>query len=308
MPGTEPLPSDYLLLWSGRYSDLAWNKVETGERMTWEQWWRKYRRAIGSDDYGFEALFARNVLPLVPGLRPEEVTPQLTVGVRGRNRRIDFAIQRGGIKLAAEIDGWDKTGTGQGMSRAQHQDFLSRQNDLTGEGWTFLRFTPVDVRDRPADVVRQVSKALDKPQHHRRTAGPEAEQVRSEPTFHGSREFQPASSMAGTGQRRTNTAQPPPPRTPPAAAAASTRSWQPSTARDDSSRQTVVVLGALITLAALAVVVFAYLSGTSTGSGQSASYANCSEARAAGAAPLSRGEPGYGSHLDRDSDGIACEE
>ena len=36
-------------------------------------------------------------------------------------------------------------------------------------------------------------------------------------------------------------------------------------------------------------------------------YRNCSEARAAGAAPLSRGEPGYGAHLDRDGDGIACE-
>ena len=37
------------------------------------------------------------------------------------------------------------------------------------------------------------------------------------------------------------------------------------------------------------------------------SYANCSEARAAGAAPLHRGEPGYSSKLDRDGDGVACE-
>ena len=37
------------------------------------------------------------------------------------------------------------------------------------------------------------------------------------------------------------------------------------------------------------------------------SYANCSEAKAAGAAPISRGEPGYSSKLDRDNDGIACE-
>jgi hypothetical protein len=36
-------------------------------------------------------------------------------------------------------------------------------------------------------------------------------------------------------------------------------------------------------------------------------YANCSEARAAGAAPLHVGEPGYDSHLDRDGDGVACE-
>lgn len=36
-------------------------------------------------------------------------------------------------------------------------------------------------------------------------------------------------------------------------------------------------------------------------------YANCSAARAAGAAPIFIGQPGYRSPLDRDSDGIACE-
>jgi peptidoglycan hydrolase CwlO-like protein len=36
-------------------------------------------------------------------------------------------------------------------------------------------------------------------------------------------------------------------------------------------------------------------------------YKNCSEAKAAGAAPIYQGEPGYGSHLDRDGDGIGCD-
>jgi hypothetical protein len=36
-------------------------------------------------------------------------------------------------------------------------------------------------------------------------------------------------------------------------------------------------------------------------------YRNCAEVRAAGAAPLHRGEPGYGRHLDRDGDGVACD-
>lgn len=36
-------------------------------------------------------------------------------------------------------------------------------------------------------------------------------------------------------------------------------------------------------------------------------FRNCDEARAAGAAPVRRGEPGYGPHLDRDNDGIGCE-
>lgn len=40
---------------------------------------------------------------------------------------------------------------------------------------------------------------------------------------------------------------------------------------------------------------------------QSAFYARCADARAAGAAPIYEGQPSYREGLDRDSDGIACE-
>lgn len=36
-------------------------------------------------------------------------------------------------------------------------------------------------------------------------------------------------------------------------------------------------------------------------------YENCTAVRAAGAAPIYRGTPGYAPHLDRDRDGIGCE-
>lgn len=36
-------------------------------------------------------------------------------------------------------------------------------------------------------------------------------------------------------------------------------------------------------------------------------FANCAQARAAGAAPVRIGDPGYGRHLDRDGDGVGCE-
>ena len=36
-------------------------------------------------------------------------------------------------------------------------------------------------------------------------------------------------------------------------------------------------------------------------------FANFTAARDAGAAPVRRGDPGYGPHLDRDNDGIGCE-
>ncbi|MFF4168740.1 excalibur calcium-binding domain-containing protein [Streptomyces sp. NPDC001744] len=45
----------------------------------------------------------------------------------------------------------------------------------------------------------------------------------------------------------------------------------------------------------------------SSGGGGNVSYANCAAVRAAGAAPIRRGDPGYSSRLDRDGDGVACE-
>jgi hypothetical protein len=36
-------------------------------------------------------------------------------------------------------------------------------------------------------------------------------------------------------------------------------------------------------------------------------YKNCDAVRAAGAAPIFAGTPGYASHLDRDNDGIGCD-
>jgi Excalibur calcium-binding domain len=36
-------------------------------------------------------------------------------------------------------------------------------------------------------------------------------------------------------------------------------------------------------------------------------FAGCNEVRARGLAPLRRGEPGYGEHMDGDGDGEACE-
>ncbi|MGW8572891.1 excalibur calcium-binding domain-containing protein [Streptomyces niveus] len=49
--------------------------------------------------------------------------------------------------------------------------------------------------------------------------------------------------------------------------------------------------------------------GSDTGGsgGGSTYYANCTAVRAAGADPIRSGDPGYGSHLDRDGDGVGCE-
>lgn len=47
--------------------------------------------------------------------------------------------------------------------------------------------------------------------------------------------------------------------------------------------------------------------GSGPGSGTGGAYKNCTEARDRGGAPVHVGEPGYGSHLDLDGDGIGCE-
>lgn len=43
-------------------------------------------------------------------------------------------------------------------------------------------------------------------------------------------------------------------------------------------------------------------------SGDDGVYENCTEASAAGAAPILQGEPGYADKLDRNHDGVACED
>ena len=48
-------------------------------------------------------------------------------------------------------------------------------------------------------------------------------------------------------------------------------------------------------------------SNDSGSGGGSAYYKNCDAARAAGAAPVHAGDPGYSRKLDRDGDGVGCE-
>lgn len=60
--------------------------------------------------------------------------------------------------------------------------------------------------------------------------------------------------------------------------------------RSTSSVQLIAPLGAI--------------SGGSSGGG---AFRNCAAARAAGAAPVRQGDPGYSPRLDRDGDGVGCE-
>jgi hypothetical protein len=62
-----------------------------------------------------------------------------------------------------------------------------------------------------------------------------------------------------------------------------------------------------VTVTATATIAAEAAAEDDSDTGADVYYANCSEARAAGAAPIHRGEPGYASHLDRDNDGVGCD-
>lgn len=66
----------------------------------------------------------------------------------------------------------------------------------------------------------------------------------------------------------------------------------------------VVVVGTYIAPVSAPAPTYSFSSPSAPSSSY---YANCSAARAAGVTPIYRGQPGYGTHLDRDNDGIACE-
>lgn len=72
----------------------------------------------------------------------------------------------------------------------------------------------------------------------------------------------------------------------------------------------------IVIVSGLGLIAYATISGREsnnpermslTSESSRAYYRNCDAARAAGVAPLYRGDPGYRPKLDRDRDGIACE-
>ena len=85
------------------------------------------------------------------------------------------------------------------------------------------------------------------------------------------------------------------------------------TARHLSLRHSLGGIAAAVAIAALAVPALTDAAdaqrrrGASRPSNSSVYYRNCTAARAAGAAPIYRGQPGYRPALDRDNDGVACE-
>lgn len=127
--------------------------------MNLNDWVASHQSQFGSE---YETLFAQSVLPKVPELRLEAITVQYPFKDIDRNQRYcDFVIQESDtVRIAIEIDGYDKRGTGMGMSHADFIDWQRRQAALTSQGWYVLRFANKDVRDEPQRCAEHISLLL----------------------------------------------------------------------------------------------------------------------------------------------------
>ena len=127
--------------------------------MNLDEWREKNRKNFGSD---YEILFAETVLPLVPELSFDAIVVQYPFqDGDGRQRYCDFVIhENDDVRIAIEIDGYDKRGTGMGMSHADFVDWQRRQASLTSQGWYVLRFANCDVRDDPKRCAEHISLLL----------------------------------------------------------------------------------------------------------------------------------------------------
>jgi very-short-patch-repair endonuclease len=129
--------------------------------MSPQKWYAQNRHLFGSQ---FEHLFFENVLSDIPGLDFACLQTQMPFrDDEGKQRYCDFAIQEGlEVRIAIEVDGYDKRGTGEGMTHAEFIDWQRRQAALTSQGWHVLRFANSDVCNEPTRCRNNIHSLLTK--------------------------------------------------------------------------------------------------------------------------------------------------
>jgi hypothetical protein len=138
----------------------------TNGTRNWDEWASRYKETIMAQKasgslISYEWSFAANVLRHVPGLVPSSVTPQTPfVGENGQILHMDFGIEINGHKIALEIEGYDKDGSGMGKSKSDHNNFMSRQRALESQGWRLVSFTNQDHQRDPAGCQVRIQQAI----------------------------------------------------------------------------------------------------------------------------------------------------
>lgn len=128
--------------------------------MDMKSWQKKYGRELARNKW--EMTFVLQVLSRVDGLQWRFVQAQMPfTDFKGKNRAADFAIKESDhLLIALEVDGYDKRGTGSGMTHEEFVDWQRRHASLEAQGWRVLRFANRDVRDCPDDCAKLIEYLL----------------------------------------------------------------------------------------------------------------------------------------------------
>ena len=122
--------------------------------MTLEEFLRRHGQALNKNS-PYERLFAEQVLGKLSGLDFASIQTQTPfVDSEGKDRRIDFTVQEGEhVRLALEVDGYDKRQRGSGMTRGEFRDWLQREQEIVRRGWRLL-----DLRTRRSSATQKPAR------------------------------------------------------------------------------------------------------------------------------------------------------
>ncbi len=106
----------------------------------------------------WERRFARDVLARVSDLNLEKVSCQTVFrDAKGIRRRIDFTIEvNEDVRIAIEVDGWDKTGRGSGPTKREWIADRERKLSIKAIGFDLIEFPNSIVRTKPENCARLI--------------------------------------------------------------------------------------------------------------------------------------------------------
>ncbi len=131
----------------------------TNDPADWNEWKKLYKDTIRHTQFEWD--FAIDVIPEVVGLKPSQVIPQHPfTGRDGREYHMDFAIITEKVKIAIELEGYDKTNSGTGKSKKEHDEFNLRIQHLTRLGWKILTITNAQFKRDPMGYANQIRQLM----------------------------------------------------------------------------------------------------------------------------------------------------
>ncbi|MDE0081724.1 MAG: hypothetical protein OXT72_03635 [Gammaproteobacteria bacterium] len=120
----------------------------------------------------WERRFARDVLARVPELNFERVSCQTAFrDAKGVPRRIDFTIEvNEDVRIAIEVDGWDKTGRGSGPTKDEWIADRERKLSIEAIGFDLIEFPNALVETKPENCARLIQLKISSHQRYAEVA------------------------------------------------------------------------------------------------------------------------------------------